>query len=284
MTYMKFITNHGMSLSKQQQVYGNLMSYKIYVRPAARNLYGYATGTVSKHQKNVHTLLHALFVYGSGTTWDMARTRLRSVADIREQEKIYRRLLVGRTDRGKYSGGVLNAGLVISERDTKKPYTMYRLSLHGILYCIDALEPTKKEMDNMATQYAFLLPKVFGNWKYIRRTLEQDAYCLRILAKGLYLDNAMMVRSDIPLYELMSFIHTKYRKNFESMSEYDLSEQISYWFYTFLLYQNHTEKLRKVLAQDKQLQKWYMNFFRQTRDYYAERLSILKNSSDIFAF
>ena len=74
-------------------VYGNLMSYKFYIRPEARRLYGNTRATKSKHQQNVHELLHILFVNGAGTTWDMARTMLRKVSTIREQEKTYRRLL-----------------------------------------------------------------------------------------------------------------------------------------------------------------------------------------------
>ena len=257
------------------------MSYKVYVRPAARKMYGEVTGKQTKHQENVHDLLQILFTYGAGTTWEIAKTKLHKVVDVREQEKIYRRLLRGRTDRGKHSGGILNIGLVDVEKDAKKPYHKYRLSLHGILYCMDALEPTKKEIDCMATKYSFLLPKVFGRWKSLKRILGSEAYCLRILAKGLYLNNIAMAQTDNPLYELMAFIHTKYKRSFESISEYDLSEQISYWFYTFLLYQN-SEKLKKVLAQDEELQEWYRDFFKQAHDYYSARLRTIQNSSGTF--
>ena len=39
------------------------------------------------------------------------------------------------------------------------PYARYRLSMYGILYCVDVLEPTRKETDSMVKQYAFLLPR-----------------------------------------------------------------------------------------------------------------------------
>lgn len=263
--------------SQDIQAQGNLLYYKFYIMPAARKLYGYSAKT--KHQQNVQNVLRILFVHDSCTTWDMAKTRLRKVTSIRKQEKIYRRLLIGRTDRNRYSGGILDVGLVVKEKNTK-PYAKYRLSLHGILYCLDALEPTKKDIDRMATKYAFLLPKIFAKQKILKSVLGADAYSLRILAKGLLLNNIKIARVDNPLYELMSYIHVKYKRNFESISEYDLAEQISYWFYTFLLYQN-TEKLKAVLAQDEQLRGWYMDFFKETKDYYVERLRTIKNS-DLF--
>ncbi len=49
------------------------MSYKVRVRPAVHNMYGYSTKTASKHQQNVHMPLQALFAHGIGTTWDMAK-------------------------------------------------------------------------------------------------------------------------------------------------------------------------------------------------------------------
>lgn len=258
-------------------VYGNLMAYKFYVRPAAHRMYGYAGTARTKHQQNVHDLLYTLFVNGTCTTWDMAKTRIRSVSKIREQEKIYRRLLVGRTDRKRRSSGLLDTSLVFRDKDTNT-YARYRLSLYGILYCIDVLQPNKKDIDSMAARYSFLLPKIFERWKYIKSILNQDAYNLQILAKGLYLNNLRMANADNPLYEMMSYIHIKYRRNFESMSECDLAEQMSYWFYTYLLYKN-PKKLKKILGKDSQLQKWYMGFFKQTRDYYAQRLRTIRNSN-----
>lgn len=71
--------------------------------PVARELYGYAGIRRSKHQKNICSLLHILFMHGKCTTWEMAQTHMRGVPAIREQEKSYRRLLVGRTDRSKRS-------------------------------------------------------------------------------------------------------------------------------------------------------------------------------------
>ena len=187
--------------------------------------------------------------------------------------------IVGRTDRKRRSGGILDIGLVIRDKNAK-PYAKYSLSLYGILYCIDVLQPDKKDVDRMAANYSHLLPRIFGRWEDVKSILGPDAYNLQILSKGLYLNNPKMAHADNPLYELMSHIHIKYRRNIESISEHNLAEQISYWFYTYLLYQ-HPKKLKKILNKDGQLLSWYMDFFKQAKDYYVQRLRAIEKS-DIF--
>ena len=271
-----------MPLDDDVQPHGNLLYYKIYTRPAAHRLYGFTSATKSGHQKNVRDLLHVLFAHGPCTTWDMAKTKLRRVSSIREQEKAYRRLLVGRIDRGRYSGGILDIGLVAKTKNAKRPYARYGLSLYGILYCVDVLSPSRKDVDKMAAHYAFLLPKIFGRWRALQSVLGVDAYNLKILSKGIYLNNIRLARADNPLYELMSFIHVKYEKNFESISWNNLAEQVSYWFYTYLLYRN-PQKLKKILFHDEKLRHWYMDFFKQAKDHYAQRMRTIRGSSDILS-
>lgn len=262
--------------------HGNLMSYKIYLRPMARHLYGYSAMECTKHQKNIQNILHILFVMGSGTTWDMAKTHVIETDNIRKQEKIFRRLLVGRYDRGHYSKGVVDVGLVVKEKLTGKPYSTYRLSIPGILYYIDAFDPSQTKIDSMSSKYATIVPKVFGRWNDIKKVLGPYIYNIKILAKGLYLNNISLANKDNPLYELMSYIHIKYRRNFEVIMEEDLANQISYWFYTFLLYNGKAYKLRELLAQDDSIRKWYVEFFNQTNDYYKNRLSTLSRSQHMF--
>lgn len=262
---------------------GNLMAYKIYTRPTARRIYGYASKRRTKHQKNIQNMLQILFVNGQGTTWDMARTCRSKTDHVREQEKIFRRLIKGRYDRGRYSNGAMEMGLVAVGKGPKKQYATYRLSLYGILYYMDAFDPTQKETDAMASKYAHVLPKVFGRWGVLKEMLGEDVYNIRILAKGLYLNNINMARADVPLYELMSYIHIKYRRNFEAMSEEDLAEQISYWFYTFLLYEGRGDRLKKALAQDTGIRDWYADFFIQASRYYEQRLLALRHSKGMIS-
>ena len=85
----------------------------------------------------------------------------------------------------------------------------------------------------------------------------------------------------------MSYVHIKYQRNFESISEEQLSEQISYWFYTNLLYlpigknntnSNGIKNLDVIFDDDIELKKWYLIFFRESIKYYQQRYSVLKKS------
>lgn len=275
--------------------YGNLQSYKLYVRPTAHGLYGssyYRKKFVPKHQKNVQQLLEILALNGSLTTWGVAKVRLAGdISMIRIREKEFRRLLIGRMDRGKRSQGLLDVGLVVKdETSNKKSPTKYRLSLHGILYCLDVFDLTDREIDIIATKYSKVLPKVFGKWDYLKSVLGDHVYGLRILAKGLLLDNTNIARPRVPIYELMSFTTIKYRKNFESISEQELADQISYWFYTNLLYSSDfrddkkkpsigTQRLKSVLNGDKELKKWYFDFYQEVKRFYNTRIQTLDKST-----
>ncbi len=251
---------------------GNLASYRDYIRPAAHSMYGSFAKPALKHHQNVHKLLKILLVHGTCTTWEMAKTEFRKdTPAIREREKTYRRILVGRTDSDKYTGGMLEIGLVVYDGRSprKKNYNRYRLSLYGILYCLEVLEPSRTDIDKMTVKYSHLLPRIFGRWTRLKSTLGKDAYNLRILAQGMLLDKSLP-QTENPIYDLMSFLRIKYRKNFESIPEQDLAEQISYWFYTFLLYRGDA-KLKKVLEDDANLRRWYKGFVRDAKRHYSER-------------
>ena len=262
------------------------------MRPTAHRLYGNSVKSKIKYHENVQKLLQILFTHGACTTWDMAKIRFHDdISIIRVKEKEYRRLLIGRSDRGKFSEGILDLGLVVRDGKSlkKKTSDQYHLSLHGILYCFDILNLSHNDIDNMASNYAKVLPKIFGKWEFLKSIIEDKVFKLQILSKGLLLDNPEIGKnSDNPIYELMSFIHIKYRKNFESISEEDLADQISYWFYTFILYQRSSSKitnkktgtktLQNIFQRDDELQKWYLEFFCEAENYYKKRLSTLKNS------
>ena len=267
---------------------GNLESYKLYTRPTAHKLYGsvYLQNTSLKHKKNVQQLLEILALNGTLTTWEMAKIKLAGdLSGTKTKEKEYRRLLVGRTDRGKSSLGILDMGLITKHGKSYKRYPgdKYRLTLHGILYCLDVLDLSENQIDNMASNYAIFLPKVFGKWDYLKSIIGQDVYKIQILSKGLLLNNLdIALKVDPPLYELMSYITVKYKKNFEYIEEADLANQISLWFYTNLLYKpknsptrntySNIERLQKIFFGDKEIQKWYLAFFEESKLYYKKRL------------
>ncbi len=268
--------------------YGNLMSYKHYARPKAYWLYGSASKNKTVHQLGMQEILRIMFDNGPCTTWDIAKIKLRTkdVSLIRAKEKAYRRLFLGRYDTKKQSGGMLDLGLVVRER--VGPYSKYRLSLHGILYCVDVMNPPDGDFDRMAQRYAGVLPKIFGRWEAIKSVAGADAYKIRVLSKGLLLNNpdAAETQSETPLCELMLFVHAKYAKQFESISEADLAEQMSYWFYTFLQYYGGSgphakpararmDRVKKMLQHDPELREWYREFFVQATTYHKERLDAM---------
>lgn len=274
--------------------YGNLQNYKLYLRPNAHAHYGSpdeGRSALSKHQQNVQNLLMIMGRNESMTTWDLAKISVpNDMSKLREREKVYRRLIVGRKDKGKHSDGILDLGLIVKDGKSFKTGTAdkYRLSLYGILYCIDVLNLDKREIDKIAEKYSPVLPKVFGKWKYVKSKVQDRVYGIKFLANGLLADNPQIqVRRGIPFYELMSYVHIKYQRNFEHIAEDKLAEQISYWFYINLLYQpiqkhNSTSDeiggLDEIFDGDEELRKWFVIFFKESKKYFYERYSILRKS------
>ena len=286
-----------MPLSSKNGIFGNLQTYKFHIRPTAIRLFGdFSQIKKTKHQENVQHLLRILMLNGTATTWDLAKVIvLNDIAKVRTKEKNYRRLLIGRVDRGKSSEGILQLGLVVKDGKSFKraPADRYRLSLHGILYCLDALNPTNNEINILSSKYAHILPKVFGKWDYLKPIIGKDLYNLKILAKGMLLDDQKSAEfSSFPFHELMLFLTEKYSKNLTSISEYNLADQISFWFYTSLLYNpkqyldkkkrtSGVKKLKQIFQDDEELAKWYTLFFNETKAFYKEGLQIL-NLTTIF--
>ncbi|MCV0372316.1 MAG: hypothetical protein K5793_02005 [Nitrosarchaeum sp.] len=274
-------------------ILGNLYSYKMYARPTARRLYGefsYRKKEVPKHHENIQRMLHVLAIHGPQTTWGMAKVELSNdTSKIRAREKQYRKFLVGRDDRGRHSAGVLETGLVVIDGKNmlKTPANIYRLSIYGILYCLDVLDLTNKEIDMMAEQYRNVIPGIFGRWEYLKETIGKDVYRLRLLAKGLFLDNIQTTKiAKMPVYEILTYLSTKYLDNFEHIEESDLAEQISCWYYTQLLIPRDPHKKNSLVEYhqwyklitkgDKELKEMYQKFLDEVTEFYESRFKIVK--------
>ena len=273
-------------------VYGNLHSYKMYTRPTAQRMFGsysFRKKSGPKHHENVQRMLEILALHGTLTTWAMAKTNQEDTAGIRTKEKEYRRLLVGRLARGKHTMGLLGAGLVVKDGKShiKGPADQYRLSLHGILYCLDVLDLTDKQIDKMASKYAHVLPLVFGKWDYLKNIINNDVYRLKILAGGLFMDNIQIANiTKFPVYELMTYLNIKYQNNFEQISEEDLANQISYWFFTTLLVPSklgnkkrtalEVKQWKQVINGDQELHQWYYKFVEDIIKFYNNRFKSIK--------
>ncbi|QUC65559.1 hypothetical protein NsoK4_04815 [Nitrosopumilus sp. K4] len=269
----------------------SLLTYKYYIRPNAHRLYGdYANRT--KHQQNVHRILKILALNGPMTTWDMAKIRFpNDIEKIRSKEKEYRRLLVGRTDRGRHSDGILGLKLVLIDSISTKrnPGNKYRLSLFGILYCLDRLHLEKFEVDKMAKNYAVVLPLVFGNWDLLKSIIGDNVYNLSLLGKGLLFDNLHVLTIDnSEFYELIMFFNIKSNQLSQSLNETKIGELISLWFYITLLYfpnLKHEKKrkpsfmLKQIFKKRKNIEKWFLDYVDSAKKYYKERSNILEDVS-----
>ena len=259
----------------------------MYIRPNIyRILYGDNHRKIpkNKHAENIICLLEILAKNGTCTTWQIAKNEIRNnMEKLRTKEKEYRRLIIGRNDKKRHNIGMLELGLVIQDgiNYNRGPAAQYRLSLHGILCCIDILDLDNDTIDKIAAAYSNILPKVFGMWEFLKSLLDNDIYKIKILSKGIISDNLIILQeSDYPISEIMSFVHIKYKQKLENIEEEELAEQISYWFYTNLLYRSVKDindknkekkffytKLGKILSKDPNLKKWYNKFLIEVKNY-----------------
>jgi len=278
------------SYKEQGTYFGNLQYYKYYILPTAQRLFGKSSKKPkNKHSEMVLNLLELFALQGTSTTWQLAKIRLANdISALRTREKEYRRLLVGREDRGKHYPGLLELGLVVKDGFNleKAPANKYRLSLHGMLYSIDILDFNETQMDKIAENYSSVLPKIFGKWIFLKKNEPKTYNKLKGLAKGLLLDNLTTSGSlENPINELMAYLQIKYHRKYENINEEELAEQISYWFYTSLLISRPSKrksisKLKEILEKDHDLSQWYDKFYRETKLFYENRLdSILKFST-----
>ena len=280
------------SYEEQGAIYGNLHAYKMYTRPMAQKIFGtvsFRKKTGPKHHENIQTILEILALNGTLTTWGMAKTHLSDTKNIRTREKEYRRLLLGRSSRGKHLPGLMDIGLIVKDGKSmlKAPADQYRLSLHGVLYCLDVLDMTDKQIDLMAEKYGHVLPMVFGKWNYLKEIISNEIYRLKILAGGLFMDNLQIANiSKFPVFELMTYLNIKYQNNFERIDEKDLANQISYWFYTTLLVPSKLKSSKKrtsieikqwkKIFKDSELEKWYYEFVDEAIKFYETRFKSMK--------
>jgi len=286
------------SLEKQNTSYGNIHSYKMYTRPTAQRLFGkysFRKKSGPKHHEIVQKMLEILALNGTLTTWGMAKTHHTETIHIRSQERDYRRLLIGRVSRGKHLPGLLEIGLIVKDGKSmiKVPADQYRLSLHGILYCLDVLDLTNSQIDRVAEKYAEVLPMVFGKWDYLKNIIGDGVFRLKILASGLFMDNIQIANiTKFPVYELMTYLNIKYQNNYEQINEEDLANQISYWFFTTLLVPAKLGKTKKrkslemqkwkqIFNGNKELKNWYYPFVDEAIKFYNNRFKSIKKLESI---
>jgi len=270
----------------------NLLSYKYFIRKQASKIYG-KNQSKSTHQQNVHNILRILALNGDMTTCEMAKIKFATDNEmIRTKEKEYRRLLVGRVDRGHHSEGIIDLNLVlVDSKSTKRnPGNRYRLSIFGILFCLDSLNLSNSEIDKMAEKHQIVLPKIFGKWNFLKSLIGDNVYNIKLLGKGLLFDNPNIINVENPRFlELISYFNIKSNYMSQSMNEKVMGELIAYWFYITLLYlpnlqkekkMKDTDKILKIIfSKDLDLQQWFSEFISEAQIFYKERSKVLEGIS-----
>ena len=265
-----------------------LLTYKYFIRPTTQKLYG-DRNSKKKHHQNIQRILKSLAIHGPLTTWEMAKIKFVNDYDkIRTKEKEYRRLIVGRKDRGVSSEGLVDLNLILVDSISNKrnPGNIYRLSIFGILYCLDKIEFTNNEIDKIAKNYQIVLPLVFGKWDFLKSIIGNNVHNLSLLGKGLLFDNPNILKiENKEFYELISYFNIKTNLLSQSLIEKELGELVSLWFYVTLLYFPNLIKktkinyLKKVLSKDPDIKDWFLDFVSEAQMFYKNRTQVLRNIS-----
>lgn len=273
---------------------GNLKSYRNYLLPTARDLFGstyFRTSPQTKHRQNVQEMLELLGLNGPMSTWDLAKSAVPyNNNSIRTLDKEYRRLLLGRIDRGKKNPGVSDIGLVVNDRTGQNNTNKYRLSICGILYIVSLANFNDNDIIKLTQNYAKHIPMIFGKWEYVVSIFPNSFNLFKGLSSGIVFDNTYVNNiSTLPFFEINNYVHTKYNMYYERIQETDLVEQISYWFYTNLplhLIVTGTSKeiaitkWMELFGNDTELRKWYYSFIDEMYEFHNNRFielySVLK--------
>lgn len=259
-----------------QTNYGNLQSYKFFTRPASQHFLGIKNKGGKIKRKKIESILWILGMNGASSTWEMAKHEiLNDTSKLRSREKEFRRQIIGRKTTKKSYPGLIDIGLVVKDSITynKGKVSKYRLSLHGILFCIDSLDLSNEEIDKLAEKYSEILPMLFGNWNFLKNQIKDKVYRIKMLSRGTFLEGSQKKDSQNLLFaHLMTYVHLKFYEKYDGILEEELSMQISYWFYTSLLYfENKKEPpLKKIFSNNKELKKWYTEFIKEVKIYFKE--------------
>ena len=84
----------------------------------------------------------------------------------------------------------------------------------------------------------------------------------------------------------MTYLNIKYQNNFEQITEEELANQISYWFFTTLLVPSklgnkkrtalEVKQWKQVINGDNDLQQWYYKFVDEVIKFYNNRFKSIK--------
>jgi len=266
---------------------GNIQAFRNLVLPVSEELFGSRFSTsLSKHKQYVQEMLKLLSLNGSMTTWELAKSSIILDLDsMRSRDKVFRRLILGRTDRGKSNPGVLDIGLVTTTNSIPNSSNKYRLSAHGLLYCLAVLDLSDDEINRIVSNYSDIFPKIFAKWSLINSYFKNSIELLKKIGDTYVYENRHLTKfTSFPFVEINDYIHTKYVNFYESISESDFADEVSYWFFTnlpieYVLTGKNTHKLLEnwtcLFEEDLDLKNWYYSFLLEMKNFYLVRFAKL---------
>jgi len=189
------------------------------------------------------------------------------------------RILGGRKDKEKFSAGLIEEKAVKKESINKKEST-FELTLFGLLYTIKLCNFTSKQIYQIAKHYEDTLPYVFDKHEYLKKNKVNLLIPLKILAEGSMSKLERSMQVNIPYQELLNYLNSQYPRS--GISENMFRNFISYWFYTYLLWdliinnKKQLKKWHKIISNDHDIQLWYNALIHGALQFYSERFQITK--------
>jgi len=255
---------------------GLLSSYKQY-----SSLVDQRIKKDSRHTANVNRVLKFLAMNGDATTWEL-RNCFPNYND-HQGESMARRIINGREDRNRLSEGLKGLSLVeIAQKNRKTGTKKYKLTIHGLLYSICECNYTTKDWFNITKNDEDLIPWIFKKSDYLNLK-KISLKLLGSISRGDLARMDHMRNVALPYHELNDFLMLK--SSFRKLSDIELAEFVSLWFYTFQLYifwnENHKTafpRWRSLMDDDFELKKWYLRFVKESIIFQEKRYSLMIRS------
>ena len=224
------------------------------------------------HKKYIVLILQYLALNGESTTKNIASNCITHVSFM-TSDRMVRRILSGRKDRGKISPGLIQDGIII-ENDA-----MVSLSFFGIMYAIKLCNFNGKNLFKIAKNYEEILPYVFAKNAILSKN-KISLIPLKIIADGKPERLNLSMQVSIPYQELYNYLNTFIPEM--AISDGSFRNYVSLWFYTYLLWDYTIKKKRKrswdkIISVDNEIKMWYSSFLLDAQKFYSNRFEITKN-------
>ena len=230
-----------------------------------------------KHKRNVVAILKFLALNGKTTAWNITIHSMPKTS-IQNADRIVRRILSGRTDREKYSPGLIEDRVVTEEPSNKKEF-YFELTFFGLLYSIKLCNFTSKELYQVAKNYEDFLPYVFGKHEYLKKN-KVSLIPLKIFAEGKMSKLERSMQVNVHYQELFNYLNSQFPRS--AISEREFRNYASYWFYSYLLWDFRVnkkmtiKKWHKIISNDYKIGLWYSAMITGALQFYSDRFQTTK--------